>query len=998
MAILMKGSKGAEVEALRIALLLVLGADPGFPSLMEKPASIDDDFVAAIKRWQAGVGLIADGIVGPRCQVLLGLEFPLNAAMALTLSTGKVSQLFPATKPANIARYLPYVESALAAAGLTDAPMILGALGTIRAETEGFVPIAEFQSRFNTPPGGAPFSLYDMRRDIGNGAAGDGLRYRGRGFVQLTGKANYEAFGKLIGLDLVANPDLANAPEIAAVLLAEFLKSKAGKFRTAMGKDEFAAARKLVNGGSHGLAPFTDVCVRGRVVWADELTVVVPVAKTMAGAVGKGKAGKAGMAAKPVAEPAVTAAAPKKPSPRTNKDSRTRKDAADLRDRLFMPPPISLPDMYPPAAEIQKFLPAYTDADMILSQGTEGACTGFGLSCVINYLRWVKADLPRTLESVSPRMLYTLARRHDEFEGENYEGSSCRGALKGWFNHGVCLESDWPYQPEKSSPAKYGFAVRAAQHTLGVYYRIDTTSITDVQAAIAQHRAVFVSAYTHDGWDQVPAAAPGALPAGHDDVPAIPFNGRRSETDGHAFALIGFNARGFIIQNSWGKKYGAGGFAVITYLDWLAHAMDAWVVSLGVPGVIAGRLAVSGAGAAGAVGAPGMGAVDRSQWWDAGVAYRHSVVLGNDGRVARYVTEDEQPRKLMQQAYADPDSWFRANAGGNGNANSPKRLVLYVHGGLNSEAGAIDRARAMGRYFIGNGCYPIFLVWKTGLLDSIGNLFQQLWRDKPVAAGIGERISDATDLLLEKSIGRQLAKPIWSEMKENADLAFADRRGGDLLLDALQALAVTWGKDFELHLVGHSAGSIAIGHLLTALTARKNAGRDGGLFDRIGKVQLFAPACSVAFANRHYASNPEVMSRLHLDILSDKLERKDNVGTVYRKSLLYLVSNALETDAHAPVLGLQRIADPADAGWDGSSDTGDALKAWRDAVVASRLDERTRVLTADQVKTAEPEPGKPVMLDSAHGSFDNDVEVMTRAVGLVTGGALAMPIDDLRGF
>ena len=212
------------------------------------------------------------------------------------------------------------------------------------------------------------------------------------------------------------------------------------------------------------------------------------------------------------------------------KVSRTKPDAADLRDRLYMPLAISLPNEFPSEADVGKFLPAYTAANLILNQGKEGACTGFGLSCVINYLRWVQAGLPKKLASVSPRMLYTLARRHDEYDGENYEGSSCRGAIKGWFNNGVCLEEDWPYAPEKSNPARYGFATRATENTLGVYYRVDTKSITDVQAAILQHGAVFVSSFTHQGWDDLPAAddtAEEACPGAGDRVRRQAVAGRR---------------------------------------------------------------------------------------------------------------------------------------------------------------------------------------------------------------------------------------------------------------------------------------------------------------------------------------------------------------------------------------------------------------------------------------------------------------------------------------
>ena len=71
----------------------------------------------------------------------------------------------------------------------------------------------------------------------------------------------------------------------------------------------------------------------------------------------------------------------------------------------------------------------------------------------------------------------------------------------------------------------------------------------------------------------------------------IDFDGKPSADGGHAFALVGFNRDGFIMQNSWGREWGAGGFAVLSYADWLANAMDAWVARMGVPGVVAGRLA-----------------------------------------------------------------------------------------------------------------------------------------------------------------------------------------------------------------------------------------------------------------------------------------------------------------------------------------------------------------------------------------------------------------------
>src|SRR3954451_5814402 len=68
---------GADTDALAKALLRALGNDASaFTVLADGGNAIDDEFAAAIRRWQAGVGIIADGIVGPRCQVLLGLLPP----------------------------------------------------------------------------------------------------------------------------------------------------------------------------------------------------------------------------------------------------------------------------------------------------------------------------------------------------------------------------------------------------------------------------------------------------------------------------------------------------------------------------------------------------------------------------------------------------------------------------------------------------------------------------------------------------------------------------------------------------------------------------------------------------------------------------------------------------------------------------------------------------------------------------------------------------------
>ncbi len=177
-----------------------------------------------------------------------------------------VAGMFPVTPLANINAHLPAVLNALAVAQLATKPMVLMALATIRAETESFVPVSEGVSRFNTSPGGPPFDLYDHRSALGNLGPPDGERFRGRGFVQLTGRANYLHHGRAIGMGerLVVSPELANEPDIAAQLLASFLKGREKPILEALAKDDLAAARRLVNGGSAGIARFTDAYQRGQ--------------------------------------------------------------------------------------------------------------------------------------------------------------------------------------------------------------------------------------------------------------------------------------------------------------------------------------------------------------------------------------------------------------------------------------------------------------------------------------------------------------------------------------------------------------------------------------------------------------------------------------------------------------------------------------------------------------------------------------------------------------
>jgi peptidoglycan L-alanyl-D-glutamate endopeptidase CwlK len=257
---LREGNKGPDVVELQTRL-----KDQGFP-----PGAIDGDFgpgtTAAVIAFQRSEGLLPDGVVGPRTAAALGVAEPnLPPSVAMpNITIGIVAKMFPATRLDNIKANLPHVLRSLEASELTTEQMVLTALATIRAETESFEPISEFVSRFNTSPGGDPFNLYDNRKDLGNKGPPDGSSFKGRGYVQLTGRANYERFGPVVGIpDLVDRPDQANDPTIAANILAAFLASKEQAIKTALLTNDLAAARRLVNGGSHGLDRFSDAYTIG---------------------------------------------------------------------------------------------------------------------------------------------------------------------------------------------------------------------------------------------------------------------------------------------------------------------------------------------------------------------------------------------------------------------------------------------------------------------------------------------------------------------------------------------------------------------------------------------------------------------------------------------------------------------------------------------------------------------------------------------------------------
>lgn len=141
--------------------------------------------------------------------------------------------------PVAVANNWPLIVAALVEFGINTDLVQVAAAATVGTEVPAFEPICELGPANY-------FNRYDGRADLGNVQRGDGYRFRGRGFIQLTGRANYLAAGVALGLDLVGNPNAVLEPRIAAWLLAWYFKTR--HVAEAADAQEWFKARLRVNG------------------------------------------------------------------------------------------------------------------------------------------------------------------------------------------------------------------------------------------------------------------------------------------------------------------------------------------------------------------------------------------------------------------------------------------------------------------------------------------------------------------------------------------------------------------------------------------------------------------------------------------------------------------------------------------------------------------------------------------------------------------------------
>ena len=253
------GSKGNEVKQLQEKL--GLSADGSFGPGTEK----------AVKEWQTSNGITADGVVGdgPWSKMFGGVSTPVSNVV-IPPSQFKLENLKGHVPDSVIAQ----IPDTAAKFNITNSLRLAHFLSQCGHESGGFKAVSEnlnysakglvgtFGKYFNSTtaaqyerkPEMIASRVYGSRMGNGDEASKEGYKFRGRGYIQLTGKSNYAGFTKFIGEDCIANPDLvANKYPLASA--AFFFDSNKLWSICDKGSDTatVTAVTKRVNGGTIGL-------------------------------------------------------------------------------------------------------------------------------------------------------------------------------------------------------------------------------------------------------------------------------------------------------------------------------------------------------------------------------------------------------------------------------------------------------------------------------------------------------------------------------------------------------------------------------------------------------------------------------------------------------------------------------------------------------------------------------------------------------------------------
>ena len=206
-----------------------------------------------IDRYQSDVMKIdaPDGRVDPNGRMMQDLAEGFEGELNLNVLMG----IMPAANDAKVELYLPYLLTKMENRAINTPLRQAHFLAQIGHESGAL--------RYNEEL--ASGAAYEDRSDLGNTEGGDGRRFKGRGLIQLTGRANYHDYGKSIGIDLTAEDNwlkIARDPELAVDVACWFWETR--KLNQLADKDDVVAVTRCINGGTNGLADRKGYLARAR--------------------------------------------------------------------------------------------------------------------------------------------------------------------------------------------------------------------------------------------------------------------------------------------------------------------------------------------------------------------------------------------------------------------------------------------------------------------------------------------------------------------------------------------------------------------------------------------------------------------------------------------------------------------------------------------------------------------------------------------------------------
>lgn len=186
----------------------------------------------------------------------IGLDHATEPGLAVTRE--RLLRLAPSANATIIAGIAERFDELADDHDITTSRRICHFLAQAAHETDGFRTLEEYG-------GPAYFIRYEGRRDLGNTQPGDGVRYHGRGIVQLTGRANYRRLSQVIGIDLEAEPERAKEPETSLRVAFAYWTERA--INPAADADDVERVTRLINGGRNGLAGRLRYLEKAKGIW-----------------------------------------------------------------------------------------------------------------------------------------------------------------------------------------------------------------------------------------------------------------------------------------------------------------------------------------------------------------------------------------------------------------------------------------------------------------------------------------------------------------------------------------------------------------------------------------------------------------------------------------------------------------------------------------------------------------------------------------------------------